>query len=357
MYPEFELIERIRATFYPEGGGDPKGVAVAIGDDCAVFKPGAFDLITSDTMVEEVHFRRAWSAPEDIGFKALAVSLSDVAAMGGRCGAFLLNLSFPPEIERSFVDGLIRGLKAASERFSSPGQPILPIGGDVTGAQAHISITTTVLGKAPQAGALLRSGAQPGDRIMLVGSTGLAQAGLELFQGDHRRGEGSEGSDFQTLRRAHRRPRPQVLAGALIGESGLASAMIDTSDGLLQDLGHILAASGAGARLRADRVPVEPELRRYCAQLATEQSEKENIYHYLFAGGEDFQLCFTLPRADVERLERYIGEQLAQRELGISGLELVDIGEVRPLEEGINIFDEAGNKVQIATPGFEHFVS
>lgn len=361
MYREFELIERIKALFpsvelAAGAAGSERAVRVGIGDDCAVLGRASFDLISTDTLVEGVHFRRDWSAAEDIGFKALAVSLSDVAAMGGRAGAFLLNLSLPASLETSFIDGLLRGLKQACELFEPAGFQIQPIGGDVTSTGGPISITSTVLGLSSPAGAVLRAGAQVGDRVVILGPTGLAQAGLELLSSgrDHR--------EFPALIRAHTRPYPRVKEGALIGASGLASAMVDTSDGLLQDLGHICAASAVGARIWAPRLPRHRELVAFCAPFKDGPTPDANLLRYLLGGGEDFQLCLTVPECQLaelrECMQRESDKQRAEltaEAAGRSTWDLHEIGEITARQQGISVVDAQGQQLQLDTVGYEHF--
>lgn len=357
MYREFKLIERIEALFSDADSLDPEaagkhGVRVGIGDDCAVLEPGAFDLISTDTLVEGVHFRRDWSSAEDIGFKAIAVSLSDVAAMGGRAGAFLLNLSFPPDLEKPFIDGLLLGLKQACDLFRPEKFYINPIGGDVTSTSGPMMITTTALGSSTPGGALLRSQAQIGDRVFITGPTGLSHAGLDILL------DGGEEVAYPALLRAHRRPYPRVLEGAVIGASGLAGAMVDTSDGLIQDLGHICSASNVGARIFLDRLPRHPELIAYCEQF----SDEKKLFRYLLGGGEDFQLCFSVPERHIDELQRIMQHERSRD--GADGgadcspgtnWELFEIGEIIDPVEGVSVVDAQGEKFQLDSVGYEHF--
>lgn len=361
IYREFELIERIKTLFSDVDSAAATGeqagaVKVGIGDDCAVLERGSFDLISTDTLVEGVHFRRDFSSAEDIGFKALAVSLSDVAAMGGRAGGFLLNLSLPSNLERAFIDGFLVGLKQACDLFRPAGFQIAPIGGDVTSTPGPISITTTALGASAAAGPLLRSGAQIGDRIFILGPTGLAQAGLDLLL------KKMDRTLYPTLLRAHYRPYPRVKEGAVLGASGLVNAMVDTSDGLLQDLGHICAASEVGARIWADRLPRHPELRAFCAGLGDQTPLESNLLRYLLGGGEDFQLCLTAPERQLVELRRIMqresDKESAQRTADSalrSTWELLEIGEITAPEEGVSVVDGAGQKIRLDTVGYEHF--
>lgn len=354
---EFALIDRIRQILGDDGAPAP-GVRVGIGDDCAVLEAGALDLISTDTLVEGVHFRLDWSTPADIGYKALAVSLSDVAAMGGRPGAFLLNLTLPPDTRQRCVEALLEGMKEARDEVRALGYSLVLIGGDLTGAPpgAPLMITTTVLGKSPPGGALLRAGARPGDRIILLGPTGLAAGGLALLS-EKGRADQPDDAQFPALYAAHRRPRARVHAGAMIGNSGLASAMIDTSDGLAQDLGHILRASRVGARLQADSFPRHPELVAFCAAQLAPEATSTALFAHILGGGEDFQLCFTLPQAELGNLRDYLAGHPTPAQGPGEAAQLWDIGEVRPVDEGFSVVDADGAPLDLTFTGYEHFLS
>jgi thiamine-monophosphate kinase len=337
MYREFELIDRISRVF-----GRPNGVDLGIGDDCAVLEPGAFDLVTTDTMVEDTHFRRDWSPSEAIGFKSISVSLSDVAAMGGRPGAFFVNLTLAADEDEAFVDGLISGMKNACDEASfSPkkvdgDRTVSVVGGDVTSTAGPTVITTTLLGKSGAAGAVTRSGASPGDRVVILGPLGLAQAGLELLEGRF----GGDIDEFPALIDAHRRPRAKVQWGALLGEHGIPSALIDLSDGLAQDLGHILEKSSVGATIWADRLPRHEELVALCTRTQTD------IHRLMLQGGEDLQLCLTVPPSRMDELTALGCDQ---------GLDFFEIGEIRPPGEGLRVLDSAGDSMDVDMPGYQHF--
>ncbi len=331
MYREFDLIERIGELFE-----QPEGVTLGIGDDCAVLDPGRFDLVTTDTMVEGVHFRRDWSEASDVGWKALAVSLSDVAAMGGGPGAFFLNLTLGPDADEDFVDGLLRGMKQACEQLIPDGFEVSVGGGDVTATDGPSVVTITLLGEASPAGPVLRSGAVPGDRIVILGPTGMAEAGVDLLSGRYE----VDPADFPDLLAAHRRPQPWVHAGALLGLYGIPSALIDVTDGLAQDLGHILERSGVGASIETHNLPRHAELVELCDRVGAD------VLTYMLQGGEDLQLCMTVPPARMPKLW-----ELARRE----GWDVFDIGEIRGPEEGLRVLGPDGEPLDVDTVGYEHF--
>lgn len=331
MYGEFELIERIATIF-----DQPEGVTFGIGDDCAVLDPGRFDLVTTDTMVEGVHFRREWSSPVDIGWKALAASLSDVAAMGGGPGAFLLNLTLGPQDDEPFVDELLSGLKQACDELIPEGFQVSAGGGDVTSTSGSTVITTTLLGEASPAGPVLRNGAVPGDRIIVLGPTGAAAGGVEILSG---RCDVDE-AQYTNLLEAHRRPRPRIREGALLGLYGIPSSLIDVSDGLAADLGHVLESSSVAATIETHSLPRHPEL------IALGEAADIDVVELMLTGGEDYELLITVPPARMPKLW-----EVARRE----EWDVYDIGEVRAPEEGLRILGADGKELDFDSLGFEHF--
>lgn len=332
MYSEFELIEKIAGAFKT-----PEGLTLGIGDDCAILDPGRFDLVTTDTLVEGVHFRKDWSTPVDIGWKCLAASLSDVAAMGGGPGAFFLNLTLSQGDDETFVDGLLEGLALACAELTPDGFEVAAGGGDITRTSGPTVITVTLLGEASPAGPITRSGALPGDRIVLLGSTGRAAAGLGLLSGE------LEVADIQLypeLLKSHRRPRPRVHEGALLGLYGVPSALIDVSDGLVADLSHVLSRSETGATIETHNLPRHPELVRLM------QEVDGDIDDLLLSGGEDFELLIVSPPARMTKLW-----DLARR----YAWDVYDIGEIRSSEEGLRILAPDGSVIDKEYKGFEHF--
>jgi thiamine-monophosphate kinase len=331
MYREFDLIERIAALF-----PTPEGVTVGIGDDCAVLDPGRFDLVTTDTIVENIHFRRDLSSAEDIGWKALAVNLSDIAAMGGGPGAVFLNLVLGPDADEAFVDGLLTGMKQACDELAPENFEVAIAGGDTTATTGPTMISMTVMGESSPAGAVLRTGAVPGDRIVLLGATGLARAGLALLTGE----VDADPNAFPELVAAHRRPRPRTREGAIVGLYGIPSAMIDISDGLGQDLGHIMRRSKVGAWVQTHHLPIHPALQRLRDQTGIA------LLPWMLGGGDDYELLMTIPPARMPGLW-----DLARR----CRWDVFDIGEVRAPSEGLNIVDGHGAPIDVPSLGYQHF--
>ena len=281
---EFGLIARLRdviAAGQPGSVGStgPVGapsLLAGIGDDCAVWQSGAFtQFATTDTMVQGVHFDPAYTSWEDAGWKALAVNLSDIAAMGGIPDYALITLGLPADTQVEAIDELYRGMLACAAAF-----PCALAGGDIVSA-SEFFVTVALLGHAASAApypnnALLRSAAQPGDAVAVTGTLGLSAEGLALLR---------SGGDWPPALTAHRRPVPRIATGRLALEAGVRCAM-DVSDGLAGDLAKLCAASGVAAELDLARVPIHPELSvRFpdsWAQLALN-------------GGEDYELLLVAP--------------------------------------------------------------
>ena len=267
---EFELIELFTRAL-PLAGAE---VVLGPGDDAAVLRPrpGEDLVATVDAVVAGVHFD-ARSTPADVGWKALAVNLSDLAAMGARPVAALVALALPPGTPVAAVRGLARGLGACARAHRIP-----VAGGNVTRADA-LSLTVTALGAVPRGRALLRRGARPGDLVAVTGTVGDAALGL-------RRGAAAP------LARRQRRPVPRLAAGLALAP--LARAAVDVSDGLVQDLGHLCAASGVGARIGVAELPLSPAYRRAAARLP-------DPFAAALGGGEDYELVLALPPGALPR--------------------------------------------------------
>ncbi len=342
MYREQELIRKIMELF-----PTPDGVRLGIGDDCAVLDRERFDLVTTDSLVEGVHFRRDWSEPEDIGWKILARCISDIAAMGGKPGVFFLNLVLGPGDDRAFVDGLLAGMKAASVELGGAsdgvgqGVRVSTAGGDVSATRGPTVIAMMLLGSSPASGPVLRSGALPGDKIVLLGPTGLSGAAVDLLSGRFAAaGVAGEAERYPALVGAHRRPRPRALAGALLGERAIPSAMIDVSDGLARDLMHILARSAVGARVELEKLPKHEELARLEAETGAD------VLQYMLAGGDDYELLMTVAPENMVELLTLAGAQ---------GWTVYEIGEVLDEVQGLQFVDGQGVVRDLQSAGYQHF--
>jgi thiamine-monophosphate kinase len=323
---EFDFIERVRAR---AAAGAP-GPVLGIGDDCAVWRPtpGMEQVITTDLLLEGVHFERAWCPLPDLGYKALAVNLSDVAAMGAvpRLATLALGLPGPPDAAWPLVEAFLDAAAAAG---------VAVAGGDTCASRTGLLVSVAVVGEVPQGRAVTRAGARPGDGVYVTGTLGDGAAGLALLQGDP---AAVPAAVRRALTERHLRPRARIEEGIRLREAGAASAMIDVSDGLAADLGHVLAASGVGAVLEAESLPLSAAFAAYCAATGTDP------VRLALAGGEDYELAFTVPAAAEAEVIRLLAGGAGARRIGRivagTGLGLERDGTVGP----------------IPTAGYEHFV-
>lgn len=277
---EFQRIDLFTRPFEKAGAG----VVAGPGDDCALTAPRPGRLLVSkvDELVEGVHFGPAFR-PEEIGHKALAVALSDLAAAGSIPRWFLVALALPARIDDRLLARVARGMAALASRSG-----VILVGGNLTRAGA-LSLTVTTLGEVRPEEALRRSGAEAGDELWVTGTLGDAALGLRLLAaGRPKRPTGAV--------RAQLAPEPRLAIGAVAGR--YASAAIDLSDGLLQDLGHLCERSGVGAEVDAVALPLSKELRRRAG---------DDALGLALAGGEDYELLFTVPKARVAGLRRAAG--------------------------------------------------
>lgn len=323
---EFRLIDRIRERT-AQGRDD---VRLGIGDDAALLAvPEGQELaVAIDTMVEGVHFLRD-TAPADLGWKALAVNLSDLAAMGATPAWALLALTMPrggaAETRQHFVD-------AFAEGFAQLAQPhrLALVGGDTTSGPLAVSVA--VHGFVPPGKALRRDGAKPGDVVMVTGTLGDAAAGLHLLQHG-----GADGAQAAWLVERLHRPTPRVAAGLALRER--ASACLDVSDGLVADLGHICAASGVGAEIESALLPRSPAL----LSLFEEASARD----FALGGGDDYELCFTVPAARAAEV---------QADLARLGCGATRIGRIVE-GKGVRVRGDDGAWLVTAPSGWDHFAA
>ena len=264
-------------------------LAKGIGDDAAVIRPrGAkeFWLITTDMLVEDIDFRRKWSLPRQLGSKSIAVNLSDLAAMGARPRFFTVSLAVPPGISERWILDFHDGLTGKGESMGAQ-----LAGGDLSRSETHIAISITALGESLKRKVLYRSGGSPGDLLYVTGRLGRSAAGLKLL-------ESSETAFRSRYRKeallAHLEPEPRCAAGLWLAQSGLASCMMDLSDGISMDLPRLCAASGAGAEVCLPSLPLFPESSAWGCDPV------ELALH----GGEDYELLFAVPAGKSPRLEK-----------------------------------------------------
>jgi thiamine-monophosphate kinase len=322
---EFELIERLLPLLSTQ-----EGVPLAAGDDAAVVAVGGGEVcVTVDVLVDGVHFDRAVSTPEDIGWKAVAVNVSDIAAMGGQPRAAVCGLCRPAEVGQADIERLYRGMAEACERWG-----VSLVGGD-TVAGPVLVLSVTLLGDVGPGGAVLRSGARPGDRLVVVGWLGAAAAALAQL--------GAEATPDPRLLAAHRRPQALPAAGRRLGSAG-ATALIDVSDGLGADVGRICAASGVRATLDAAVLPVAPGVADTAARHGLDPLA------LAYGGGEDFALVAALPPEVAHEAATAAG--LAEGVPGIVAGEFLGPRDGAPL---VTLALADGTEVDISTAGYDHY--
>ncbi len=305
---EFSLIKQLSKNLKK-----PLNNVVGIGDDAAVIPHGdGFLLLTTDVMVDEVHFKRNWATPEEIGWKSVVVNLSDIAAMGGNPKHLLITLQLPNDlVDVGFVEGVYAGINAVCETYD-----VSVIGGDTVSSN-NLSISITAIGTS-QTEPLLRSGAKVGDDVWVSGVVGESFAGLQMLRGEIQ-GE-------PRFLEAHKKPTPQVELGKHLLENNLASSCIDISDGLISDATHIAESSNVLLEIDLDYIQT-PKCKLSKLDLIT--------------GGEDYQLLFTAPKTATEQL-------LA------SNFPLAKIGSVKE-GRGALLLDAGGLEVSTKSLEFKHF--
>ena len=333
MKDEFEFIRTLR-----ERAASSSSVT-GIGDDAAVFQTiaGKETVITTDLLIEDIDFRRTTIPPYLLGHKALAVSLSDIAAMGARPRWSLISIGVPSDVwQTDFTDRFYSGLFELANRYD-----VQLIGGDTSRTEEKIVIDSIVIGECHAGQAAKRSGAKEGDQIFVTGSLGGAAAGLRLVErGAHLAEQNLDEDETQKLDHVllrQLRPEPRVGWGIVLGDEKLATSMIDISDGLSSDLNHLCTASGAGALIESSLLPIDHQVVELCGRRALDPLQ------LALHGGEDFELLFTVRPGDVGRLPRRV-----------DGSQITRIGEITNPSEGVQIRE--GTRIWDLNPGgWKHF--
>jgi thiamine-monophosphate kinase len=319
---EFGLIDLL-AKIAPEGGPEHR-MLVGIGDDAAAWRgDDSTVLATTDAMVEGVHFTRGtpwW----ELGWKALAVNLSDIAAMGGMPAYALVDLSLPGDSEVEDVARLYRGMADLANQHK-----VAIVGGNITSAPV-VMIAITVIGRGLKEGLLRRSAAVPGDRIAVTGCLGSAAVGLRMLKDNLKLAP----ETVAFLRKAHLQPQPRIPEGQALVKRGVRTA-IDISDGLVADLGHLCAASKVGATVRVNAVPIHP--------LVKEAFGKDAL-RLALTGGEDYELLFTASERIIDDVKASLGADSPVTVIG-------EIGD----GAGVVLLGEDGRPYHIDGHGWDHF--
>ena len=327
---ELGLIKKLANQFTVSHPRVIKG----IGDDTSVTiqDETKYLLCTTDTLIEDIHFSLKYSASYNLGKKAVSISLSDIAAMGGTPAFLLTSIALPPTTSTDFISLLYRGIKERADEFG-----VALIGGNTSSAPDKIVINTTMLGEVPKDQVIFRKGASVGDRVYVTGCLGDSGLGLKIWK---EKGDRIITDPFlKDAMLEHIDPLPRVKEGRIIAEKRLATSMIDVSDGLISDLRHIAEESMVGAKVWLKSIPLSTALKRWILD------HLEDIMLSL-AGGEDYELLFTASMNNANQID------VLAKELG---MQITQIGEIVPKEFAITVLDENGAVFPLAREGFEHF--
>ena len=324
------LVSLIRQRF-PDAAGR---LHVGIGDDAAVAAParGELDVLTTDALVEGVHFDLGFCGLADVGYKALAVNVSDVAAMGATPRLALLSLILPPALTIADVEALLDGFAAMADEAG-----VTLAGGNITSTSGPLVVDVTAIGTVRRRKVLTRSGGRPGDALYVTGTVGAAAAGLGWLQ-EHQGTAASIPEDFAPCVERYRRPSPRARLGAILGRMGAASACMDLSDGLADAVNQLAEASGTGATVDAHALPIPDAARRWFSGRSGDPVAKA------VSGGDDYELLFAVSPKDRGRLRAAL--RLAR------GLPVTRIGELTP---GPGILLNRDGQLTPFPPGFTHF--
>ncbi len=335
MLDEFALIARLSRDLPSRAD-----VLLGVGDDCAILDlPGDMLLLTTcDSQVEGVHFTLETSSPQQTGRKALAVNLSDIAAMGGEPRYALISLILPPQFSPAVLDGVYAGLREEAERYATA-----IIGGNVSGVgkAGPLIIDITLIGAVERGHALTRSGARVGDTLFVTGSPGDSAAGLyTLLHSELPYPQAAQ----EHVRAAHRTPQPRVREGRALAQLGpqIVTAMLDISDGLSGDLAHLCTGSKVGARIEATRLPLSPALHAIATCAGRDPLD------YALHGGEDYELLFTVAPGHEQSVREAIQST--------TGTPITAIGTILPSEQGMKLLHADGREEPISVQSWNHLI-
>lgn len=333
-FGEFALIARLTQGI--AASAQRTDIAVGIGDDCAVLDLGSESLLlaTTDSQVEGVHFTLSTSTPEQVGCKALAVNLSDIAAMGGIPRYALVSLVLPANTSLATMDGVYAGLRQEAERYATA-----IVGGNIASAGTQLVIDITLLGAIERDCVLTRSGARPGDILCVTGTLGASAAGLQtLLQPDLPYAAPA----LEYVRRCHCTPEPRVQEGRVLSQFGptVVTALLDISDGLSGDLVHLCNASNVGVRLEGAQLPLSPELYDIAKCVAHDPLD------WALHGGEDYELLFTVAPEHVQAVSDEVQT--------VTGTRVTKIGVMCAASEGMTLLDLEGGVVPLNVKSWDH---
>ncbi|WP_010276963.1 thiamine-phosphate kinase [Paenibacillus senegalensis] len=340
MIEEFALIRRLTAKGGRETKPNSPPLTVGIGDDAAVapLTPGFQMVLACDTMTEEIHFKPITMKPEDVGYKALASNISDMAAMGAVPRYALVALTVSDKVQQQWLDRLYDGLYECAEQYG-----VSVAGGDVSSTLGGVVISVTIVGEVEADSVLLRSAAKAGDIVAVTGPLGRSAAGLHYLL--ERRIDADKlllelEEAYRELVAAHQRPQPRVQAGRLLLRSASRAACNDVSDGLASESWEIAEASGCGIIIEETRLPLTANLQAYAERTGMDPLQ------WVLYGGEDYELLTCIPADEFSRVEQSFREQ---------GLPLYRIGAVTDEWAGVKLLDKDQQLNPIAKGGYNHF--
>ncbi len=336
---EFGLIDRIKnivATSSAE-------LIVGIGDDAAAFRTSSdlLTLLTTDVLIEDVHFKLDYFTFQQLGWRALAVNLSDIAAMGGSPKYAVFSLGLPEKIRVEAVEEFYQGAKKVGDKFQAA-----VIGGDTTQSPDRLFISVTVVGEVEEEKLMRRSGARVGDAVFVTGTLGGAQAGLQLLKSNNNpplKGGVPSTADLKrgVLTDKHLTPQPRINEARFLVQNFPIHSMIDISDGLASEINHICKQSDVGALLNAHEIPIDS------ASQEAADFFKNKPLNYALTGGEDFELLFTASEEVANELQKKFREKF--------GYKCARIGTIKNQEEGVILKTSDGKQVSILAKGYQHF--
>ncbi|MGW8302306.1 MAG: thiamine-phosphate kinase [Desulfobacterales bacterium] len=311
----------------------PDNIIKAIGDDAAAFStaPDQLSLITTDLLVERIHFLRAAISGFDLGYKSLAVNLSDIAAMGGTAREAFVSIAIPDDCQLDYLEAIYSGIKDLAVKFD-----VNILGGDTTRSKTDLIINIVVQGVVSKEELLCRDAARPGDVIFSTGFLGDSKAGLYLILNE----VAADTESLEALLRAHRVPQPHLRQGRFLARQTGVHAAIDTSDGLSSDLAHIAEESRVGARLYAQKIPISPNLKDFCSHFAFDPID------YALSGGEDYTLLCTIAPANADKISGAFEKEFKRP--------LFAIGEITAKKQ-IEVVYPDGKTKPLPPTGWDHF--
>ena len=325
---EFGFIERFKPHFKDLLNGDMMG----IGDDCAIISANDKEdwIITTDLLMEDVHFLRESISPFQLGYKSLAVNLSDIAAMGGTPIASFLSIAIPKDLEVEYLDEFMEGYHDLSKKYNTA-----LLGGDTTKSLKHLAINVVVIGKCSKGKARKRSDAKVGDVICVTGNLGDSAGGLQLLLDGI-----TENNSHDELLNKHHQPEPQIKEGIFLAKENGVNAMMDISDGIASDLKHILNASDVSAKIEIQDIPISDLLKDVAKQ------NNWNALDMATSGGEDYELLLTISASNFDIVKRKFESQFNKP--------LIKIGNITNGDPVIH-WDDNGNRIHLTSSGFNHF--